>query len=87
MISTDLILNALAVALLAGMMFLPLINIVVGTVLGGGLSGYVGALVGVLIALVITGVEVVLLRGESDWRRTLPAKIASRSGLHSRPQS
>jgi len=52
-------LNAIAVVLLAGMMFIPIINFVVGIVSGAALFGVWGALGGAALAILITTGELV----------------------------
>ena len=47
-------LDAIAIAILAGMMFVPIINIVVGIIVGAGLFGFSGACAGAAIAVLIT---------------------------------
>jgi hypothetical protein len=47
-------LNAIAIVLLAGMMFIPIINLVVGTVAGTCLFGLVGGFAGAALAALIT---------------------------------
>ena len=62
MASVELIANMVAVLILAGMMFLPFVNILVGGVVGGGLGGFAGFFGGALLALALTAFEVWLLR-------------------------
>ena len=47
-------LNAIAIVLLAGMMFVPIINLVVGAVAGTCLFGPVGGFAGAAVAALIT---------------------------------
>lgn len=74
----EFIANAVAALILAGMMFLPFVNILVGSVVGGGLGGFAGFFGGALLALILTGVEVRLLRraplstAAEDQARTPP---------------
>jgi hypothetical protein len=46
--------DAIATIILAGMMFIPIINLVVGTVAGTCLFGVAGGLAGAAIAVLIT---------------------------------
>ena len=63
-------LNVIALTILAGMMFIPFINVVVGIVAGAALSGVWGCLAGAALAVLITTGELVaVLR---DRRPTLP---------------
>jgi hypothetical protein len=62
MASGELIANMVAALILAGMMFLPFVNILVGGVVGGGVGGFGGFFGGALLALLLTAVEVWLLR-------------------------
>jgi hypothetical protein len=62
MASGELIANMVAALILAGMMFLPFVNILVGGVVGGGLGGFAGFFGGALLAFALTAVEVWLLR-------------------------
>ena len=47
-------LNAIATIILVGMMFIPIINLVVGTVAGACLFGLVGGFAGAALAALIT---------------------------------
>ena len=47
-------LNAVAIVLLAGMMFVPIINLVVGVIAGTCLFGMAGGFAGAAIAALIT---------------------------------
>jgi hypothetical protein len=50
-------LDAVATIILAGMMFIPIINIVVGIVVGGAVFGVSGGFAGASIAVLITLAE------------------------------
>lgn len=52
-----MLLNAIAIIILAGMMLVPLVNILVGAIAGAGLAGPPGAVAGVALAIAITGAE------------------------------
>jgi hypothetical protein len=56
-------LNAIAILILAGMMFIPIINVVVGIVAGGTLFGVVGGVAGAALAGLITIAEGTTQRG------------------------
>ena len=62
MASSEFIANTVAALILAGMMFLPFVNILVGSVVGGGLAGFAGFFGGALLAATLTAVEIWLLR-------------------------
>lgn len=47
-------LNAIAIVILGGMMFIPIINLVVGTVAGTCLFGLAGGLAGAAFAALVT---------------------------------
>jgi hypothetical protein len=49
--------DAIATVILVGMMFIPLVNIVVGLIFGAGLGGVVGAFVGLSLAILIIAAE------------------------------
>jgi hypothetical protein len=50
-------LNAIAIAILAGMMFIPIINLVVGIIVGTLLLGVTGGFAGATLAGLITIAE------------------------------
>ncbi|HEY7670108.1 MAG TPA: hypothetical protein VH852_05665 [Hyphomicrobium sp.] len=52
-----MLLDAIAAAILAGLMLIPLVNVVVGGVAGAGLFGPLGCFIGVMLAFVIMGIE------------------------------
>jgi hypothetical protein len=52
-----MLLDAIATIILAGMMMVPLVNIVVGVILGAGLGGAFGGIAGLALALGITAAE------------------------------
>jgi hypothetical protein len=52
-----MLLDVIATGILAGMMFIPLVNIVVGMIFGAGLGGVVGAGVGLSLAVLIMAGE------------------------------
>jgi hypothetical protein len=61
-----MLLDAIALLILAGMMFIPLVNVIVGVVVGAGLAGPPGALCGLLSALAIT-VAQKIIRHRTAW--------------------
>lgn len=73
----DFIVNAVAVVFLAGMAFVPIVNLVVGVVVGFSVAGPLGAFVGPLFAMLITAVEIGMLR--ITERRPVHATVA---GMH-----
>jgi hypothetical protein len=52
-----MLLDAIATVILAGLMLIPLVNVIVGGVLGAGLAGPLGGVVGILLAIAITALE------------------------------
>ena len=52
-------LNAISIVVLAGMMFIPLINVVVGIVAGAAMLALPGGFVGAALAILITTGELV----------------------------
>jgi hypothetical protein len=82
----EFIANTVAAFILAGMMFLPFVNILVGSVVGGGLGGVAGFLSGASLAVLLTAFEVWLLRREPltvEAAAKIPAQHAQ-SGPFSR---
>lgn len=67
-----MLLDAIALLILIGMMFIPLVNIVVGVVVGAGLAGPPGALCGLLSALAISAAQTIIgkRKGGSDFGTT-----------------
>ena len=59
-----MLLNAIAALCLAAMMFVPIVNVVVGAVVGAAIAGWIGIAAGTLLAVATCIAEVVLLR----WR-------------------
>jgi hypothetical protein len=62
-----MVLDAIATVILAGLMLIPIVNVVVGGVGGAGLFGPPGAIAGVLLAIGITWLEV-WLADAFGWR-------------------
>lgn len=52
-----MLLDAIATVILAGLMLIPLVNVIVGGVLGAGLAGPLGGVLGILLAVAITALE------------------------------
>jgi hypothetical protein len=55
-----MLLDAIALLILIGMMFIPLVNVVVGIVVGAGVAGLPGALCGLLSALAISAAQTII---------------------------
>jgi hypothetical protein len=72
-----MLLDAIAAAILAGLMLIPFLNLVVGAVVGAGLAGPFGGLAGILLAIAIAAAETWLAdrRGWRDLRVTSPAAL------------
>jgi hypothetical protein len=67
-----MLLDAIALLILAGMMFIPLVNVIVGVVVGAGLAGPPGALCGLMFAIAIT-VAQKAIRDRPGWIQFSPA--------------
>lgn len=52
-----MLLDAIATVILAGMMLVPVLNILVGVIVGAGLAGIPGCLIGLAIAILVTAAE------------------------------
>ena len=65
-----MLLNAIAALCLAAMMFVPIVNVVVGAVVGAAIAGWIGIAAGTLLAVATCIAEVVLIR----WRRERHAR-------------
>jgi predicted PurR-regulated permease PerM len=63
-------LDTIATVFLAGMMFVPLINLFVGIIVGAGLFGFWGAIAGAAIAILITIAQTKV----KDFRSVRPAR-------------
>jgi hypothetical protein len=48
------VLNAIAIVILAGMMFIPIINLIVGIIAGAALFGVAGSFAGAALAVLTT---------------------------------
>jgi hypothetical protein len=72
-----MLLDAIATVILAGLMLLPLLNVVVGGVAGAGLLGPLGGLAGILLAIAITALET-WLADRLGWRdlQCVPEPVA-----------
>jgi hypothetical protein len=62
-----MLLDAIATVILAGLMLLPLLNVIVGGVVGAGLLGPLGGLAGIVLAIAITALET-WLADRLGWR-------------------
>jgi hypothetical protein len=71
-----MLLDAIATVILAGLMLIPLVNVIVGGVLGAGLAGPLGGVVGILLAIAVTALETWLadILGLRDLRPEPAAK-------------
>ncbi len=67
-----MLLDAIALLILAGMMFIPLVNVVVGVIVGAGFAGPPGALAGALLALVTTAAQKMVAE-RRGWSALSPA--------------
>ncbi len=63
-----MLVDAIALVILAGMMLIPLINIVVGAIVGLGMGGIPGGVIGVMLAVVISLAEK-LIGDRRGWFR------------------
>lgn len=75
MTAAELTVNAIAAAFLAGLALVPIVNLVVGAFVGASVAGPFGVLVGTGSAVLITALEITLLR-VSDW-----GQVSAASGL------
>jgi hypothetical protein len=62
-----MLLDAIATVILAGLMLIPLVNVIAGGVVGAGLLGPLGGAIGILLAIAITGLET-WLADRLGWR-------------------
>jgi hypothetical protein len=67
-----MLLDMIAIVILAGMMLIPVVNIFAGVIIGAGLGGAAGACAGLLLALIV-------MAGE----RALVAWLAAEANEHS----
>lgn len=63
MIDAEFVTNTVAALILAGMLLIPLVNLLVGACVGGSIGGFAGLAAGMLIGAAITFAEIVLTRG------------------------
>jgi hypothetical protein len=52
-----MLVDAIAIVILTGMMFVPLVNLLVGAIIGSGLGGIPGCIAGIVLAVAITLAE------------------------------
>lgn len=52
-----LVVDAIATVILAGLMLVPIVNVIVGGVVGAGLAGPLGGVLGILLAIAVTALE------------------------------
>ena len=55
-----MLVDAIAIVILTGMMFVPLVNVLVGAIVGSGLGGIPGCIAGIVLAIAITLAEKVI---------------------------
>ncbi len=75
-----MLLDAIATVILTGLMFIPLVNFVVGGVVGAGLMGPAGAATGVLLALSVTWLEI-WVADRLGWRDLQAAPATEPVGI------
>ena len=66
-------LDAVATIILAGMMFIPIINLVVGIIAGACMLGIPGGIGGAALAFLIT-----IAQKQIPWRRPIHLKLGAR---------
>jgi hypothetical protein len=66
-------LDAVAAIILAGMMFIPIINLVVGIIAGACMFGYLGGFAGAALAFLIT-----IAPKQIPWRQPIHIKLGAR---------
>lgn len=74
-----MLLDMIAIVILAGMMLIPVVNIFAGVIIGAGLGGAAGACAGLLLALIVTAGEralVVWLAAEANEHGARNSKVA-----------
>ena len=58
--------DTIATVILAGMMFIPFVNVFVGIIVGAGLAGLSGGMLGLALAIAVTA-AVKLVGGRRGW--------------------
>jgi hypothetical protein len=66
-------LDAVATIILAGMMFIPIINLVVGIIAGACMFGFPGGIAGATFAFLIT-----IAQKQIPWRRPIHINLGAR---------
>jgi hypothetical protein len=64
--SGEVMQDTIATVILAGMMFIPLVNVFVGIIVGAGLAGLSGGMLGLALAIAVTA-AVKLVGGRRGW--------------------
>ena len=72
-----MLLDTIAIVILAGMMLIPVVNIFAGVIVGAGLGGVVGAFAGLLLALIIMAAERLFVAWLADYERKREARRAA----------
>jgi hypothetical protein len=74
-----MLLDMIAIVILAGMMLIPVVNIFAGVIIGAGLGGAAGACAGLLLALIVMAGEralVAWLAAEANEHGVRISKVA-----------
>jgi hypothetical protein len=74
-----MLLDMIAIVILAGMMLIPVVNIFAGVIIGAGLGGAAGACAGLSLALIVMAVEralVAWLAAEANEHGARNSKVA-----------
>ena len=74
-----MLLDMIAIVILAGMMLIPVVNIFAGVIIGAGLGGAAGACAGLLLALIVMAGEralVAWLAAEANEHGARNSKVA-----------
>ena len=83
-----MLLDMIAIVILAGMMLIPVVNIFAGVIIGAGLGGAAGAGAGLLLALIVMAGErglVAWLAAEANEHGVRKSKVARTPSMTARP--